>query len=512
MTTSLKTSIAANYLSQFYVTVIGVALVPLYIQYMGAEAYGLVGFYATLQASFLLLDLGLTPTVAREAARFRGGALDAASYRQLVRALELVFLAVAVAGGTMLLALSGFVAQNWLKAKELPLPQLLTAVRLMAVVVALRWMCGLYRGVITGSERQVWLGGFNAVIATLRFVAILPLLVLVGATPKVFFTFQAVLAVIEFLSLRAYTKRLLPPMPVGAHVNWDWRPLKAVLKFCVSVAFTNSLWVLVTQTDRVLLSNMLSLKEYGYFILAVTGAGGITMIAEPIRMALLPRMTKLSAEGDEAGVFRLYHQSTQLMSLITIPATLVLGFFPLQVLMVWTGKPEISAIVAPVLMIYAIGNGLSSVTSVAYCLQYAKGDLRLHVIETPLFILVFLPALLISVGKYGLKAAGYAWLGTMALFFVGWLPLIHRRFLSGGHVSWLTHDVAPILGLNLAAVAVGYMAVANPYGWPQSRLGLGVAVMSIGLLTAGAGTIGSRFIRDAILKRWQIYAQSRVRA
>ena len=40
----------------------------------------------------------------------------------------------------------------------------------MAIIVALRWMCGLYRGAISGAERVVWLGSFNAVIATLRFV------------------------------------------------------------------------------------------------------------------------------------------------------------------------------------------------------------------------------------------------------------------------------------------------------------------------------------------------------
>ena len=39
---SLRRNIVANYLSQIYVTIIGIALVPLYIKHMGAEAYGLV--------------------------------------------------------------------------------------------------------------------------------------------------------------------------------------------------------------------------------------------------------------------------------------------------------------------------------------------------------------------------------------------------------------------------------------------------------------------------------------
>ena len=114
---SLKKNILANYLNQIYITLVGIVILPLYIKYMGAEAYGLVGFFAMLQAWFNLLDMGLTPTMARETARYRGGATDALSYRRLVRALEGVFLAVAVVGGVTLFTASGYIAKDWLQAK-----------------------------------------------------------------------------------------------------------------------------------------------------------------------------------------------------------------------------------------------------------------------------------------------------------------------------------------------------------------------------------------------------------
>jgi O-antigen/teichoic acid export membrane protein len=49
---SLKRNILANYVSQFYVTIIGIVAMPLYLRYLGVEAYGLVGFFAMLQAWF----------------------------------------------------------------------------------------------------------------------------------------------------------------------------------------------------------------------------------------------------------------------------------------------------------------------------------------------------------------------------------------------------------------------------------------------------------------------------
>ncbi|NTW89015.1 MAG: oligosaccharide flippase family protein, partial [Desulfobulbaceae bacterium] len=101
---SLKKNIISNYISQIYGTLIGIVMVPLYIRYMGTEAYGLVGFFAMLQAWFQLLDMGLAPTMARETARFQGGATDALSLRRLLRVLEGIFFGVAIVGATAMIA------------------------------------------------------------------------------------------------------------------------------------------------------------------------------------------------------------------------------------------------------------------------------------------------------------------------------------------------------------------------------------------------------------------------
>ena len=106
---SLKKNILASYMSQFYVMLVGIIMLPMYIKYMGAEAFGLVGFFAMLQVWFNLLDMGLKPTMARETARFHGGALEPLAYRQFVRALEGIFLGVALIGGAALFFGSGYI-------------------------------------------------------------------------------------------------------------------------------------------------------------------------------------------------------------------------------------------------------------------------------------------------------------------------------------------------------------------------------------------------------------------
>ena len=82
----------------------------------------------------------------------------------------------------------------------------LFCLQIMAICVALRWMTGLYRGVISGFERIVWLSVSNIVIATLRFPGVLLYMYYFGFTIKSFFIFQLIVAVLEFviLALKAH--------------------------------------------------------------------------------------------------------------------------------------------------------------------------------------------------------------------------------------------------------------------------------------------------------------------
>ncbi|MDR3455260.1 MAG: oligosaccharide flippase family protein [Rhodoferax sp.] len=502
---SLKRNILASYASQIYVTLVGILILPMYLKYMGAEAYGLVGFFTMLQAWFNLLDMGLTPTVARETARFRGGATDALSYRRLLRALQLIFFSVALLGGGAMFAFSGHIAHGWLKVETLALAQVQLALQLMAIGVALRWMSGLYRGCISGSEALVWLGGFNAFVATLRFVGVLPILIWVGHSPAVFFTYQLLVAVVELAGLAARAYGLFPAVPQGQLLGWSpaslFAPIKPVLKFSLTIAFTSSVWVLVTQTDKLVLSKLLPLADYGYFTLAVLAASGVMMISGPISAALLPRMARLQAECDEAGLITLYRNATQMVAVIAIPACLTLAFFAEQVLWVWTGDAHAAAQAAPVLRLYALGNGFLAMAAFPYYLQFAKGDLKLHVIGNALFIVLLIPVLIWATLKYGVLGAGFAWLSANAVYFLVWVPKVHGRFVKGLHAQWLLQDVGVITLPSVVAAAMEYEFIR----WPNQRISIIAYISIVSLILLMISSVSSSWMRRKLKIEWRAH-------
>ena len=70
---SIKRNILANYASQMYVTAIGIGMVPLYLKYMGAEAYGLTGYVRYVGSGHHKrnpADYGLTRTSLRPTQSF----------------------------------------------------------------------------------------------------------------------------------------------------------------------------------------------------------------------------------------------------------------------------------------------------------------------------------------------------------------------------------------------------------------------------------------------------------
>lgn len=498
---SLKLNVAANYASQLYATLIGIVLVPLYLKTMGTEAYGLVGFFSMLQAWFNVLDLGLTPTIARESARFFGGALAPLDYRRLHRSLSVIFASVAVLGGGVLFALAPAVSGRWLHVRELPVAEVVAAVQIMAASVAMRWMGGLYRGVVTGAERIVWLSGFNALIASLRFAAVFASMAVWGYTPTVFFWHQLLVAALELGALFLMAARLVPPRaPQDPPTGWSFTSVRPLLRFSLTIAFTSSVWVFVTQTDKLILSGVLPLAEYGFFTLAVLVAGGITIVTGPISTALLPRLARLYAENNHAESLRLYRQFAQLTSVVAFSLMATLACCAEPLLFGWTGQRSISQAAAPILRLYALGNGLLALGAFPFYLQYARGTLRYHLIGNIGMVLLLIPSIVVAAMHAGGLGAGWVWLIMNVLYLFGWVAYVHRQLEPGLHFSWMKSCVLAI-GMPTALVAI-VLRLALPSTDGLSRAMSLAWAVTLGTLFMATAALSAGSVRNRLLGRF----------
>jgi O-antigen/teichoic acid export membrane protein len=501
----LRANVAANYASQIYVAVVGVMFVPVYMRLLGAESYGLVAFFALLQTWFQMFDMGFTATISRETARYLGGGSDARHLRQLLRSLEGVFWSVGIVVALVLAIEAPRVATNWLSARELPTRVVVTSIAVMALAVSLRWISGLYRGAIAGLERQVWLSAFNIAVVSLRFIGVIPVLMFVDRGAIAFFVWQATVSCVELAILIGFTYSQIP-LPGGGRVGWSWAPLRSVFGFSATVAFTSAVGVIIGQVDKLVLSKLMPLEKYGYFTAAVLAASAISLAAAPVAIALMPRLTQLSERNDEQGFVQLYRQATQTVVAVTSAGAVVLGVLAKQVLWVWTGDLKFAQGYFMVLALYGVGNAFLAVAGFPYFLQFARGDMRMHLWGSIGFLVVLVPVIVVVTLRYGAVGAATAWATMNAMFFLAWVPVVHSRFLPGRHGAWLMHDVLKILIVPLAAIPLLMRVPEDLHG--RWLAGGGIVLMGIGLL--GLTLAGCDLLRP-LMKREFIRLTNRLR-
>ncbi|CAM7547114.1 oligosaccharide flippase family protein [Escherichia coli] len=438
----LRRNVVFNYLGQFYISLMGICIFPLYLRYIGEEAYGLIGFFVLLQTWMLLFDLGMSPTLSRQVA-ITNANNDFDFLRKLMRSLESVFFFIALIIMLLMAIFCNDIAQKWLTVKNLNIDEVAVCIAIMGGVVSLRWFTSLYKSGINGYEKQAWLNVVNIFIVTLRLPASLLLFIYFSKSLIIYFVYQLIISIVELFIYNRKMYRCLPKRLNDNHkiylISWDI--LKSVLPFAAGTAYTAGIWVLLTQLDKLLLSKVLTLSNFGFFSLVATLVGGILMLSSPVSNAILPRITVLVSQGKIDQVVGLYTRCTRFVCCVIFPIAMVMICYPYQVIYGWTGNDVTAKWAVNVLPLYSLGNALLAVIGFQYYLQYAYGKLKLHIIYNTVLAIVSIPAVSFFAIRYAAIGTGIVWIAINSITLLFWTYIVHNKFLKGVHFRWLFQDV-----------------------------------------------------------------------
>lgn len=483
--TRLKHNLIANYLGQGWSAVMGLAFIPIYIRYLGMEAYGLIGLFAVMQAWLVLLDMGMTPALSREMARFTGGDHSAQSIRDLLRSIEVVGCVVSAVIAIGIWAASGWLASDWLKAERLPVDVVAQAFAIMGAVTALHFIENIYRSSIVGLQRQILLNVVTSTIATLRGLGAVGVLAWVSPTIEAFFIWQGLLSIVTVVILAVVLYQALPASPQRACFSWP--ALIGVWHFAAGMMAITFLSILLMQTDKILLSRLLTLEYFGYYSLAAVVANSLYMLAGPIDLAFFPRFTALASRGDQPSLISTYHMGAQLITVFVGSAAIVLMVFGDIVLTLWTRDAALAKSVAPLVAILALGTLFNCFMHMPYQLQLSHGWTSLTIRVNIVAILFLLPAIFWAASKYGAMGAAWVWVVLNASYVLFAIHFMFRRLLTTEKWHWYWRDVT--IPLVAAAVTAGVTrwSIPNDLGAPGQLVLLLIAsglTLASALLTA----------------------------
>ncbi|QQV78463.1 oligosaccharide flippase family protein [Sphingomonas aliaeris] len=448
--------VLVTYGAQAWIAVMAIAFVPIYIQYLGIEAYGLIGLFATLQGILIVLDLGMTPTVMREIARFTGGERHVTDVRDLLRSIEIASVSIAIFTMLAIWASSDWLAHSWFRSQSIPASEVARVLIIMGFVSALRFVEGIFRGAILGLQQQVLYNVIAATMATLRAIGAIAVLAGLSRTLHAFFIWQGIISLVSLTALGIATYRALPRGERGG--RFSIAVLRDIRRFAAGMIGISVLAMLLTQIDKILLSRLLGLTEFAHYMLATVIAIALETIVAPVFQAVSPRLSRLHAAGDEAGFIDLYHGAAQLVSVTAGTAAFVLIGFSEIVLLAWTGDAALSKEVAPLLKLLALGYLCNILMWMPYQAQLAFRWTGLTLRMNMVAVVVIVPSLLWAVPRYGAISAAFAWVTFNFSYVVIGIYLMHRRILKSEKWRWYLGDVAaPLASAALVLLVSGWL-------------------------------------------------------
>jgi O-antigen/teichoic acid export membrane protein len=499
--TSIRQNLSANLISKVLQTAVTIACVPIYLQLLGVAAYGLIGIWTVLETLASLLDLGLSPAMTRElaASTHRGAEGQDAAHRRkevqdtrdLVRTLEVAYCGLGVLVGAALILAASPIASYWLRSSQLSPKEVSVSVVLIGVLILCRWPLSFYSAGLTGLERQVLLSWMGFAFAFVRNLGAVFVLVFVSPTILAFFVWQIAVNLAQTGTVAALFWRCMPP---GRTPRFRPKNMRRIWRFAGGLTAVALVSMLTTNLDKLVVSTLVPLEEFGYYTLGARVAGTLYMASSSVFIAMFPAFTRLAVAQDETRLAELYHRGSQMMSVLVLPAAVTAAFFAKPLIFAWTGSQLIADQTALIAALLTIGTAFNCVVTTPYALQLAHGWTSLafwtNLASLPVMVLL----LIVFIKLFGAVGAAGIWIVVNAGFLITQVPLMHRRLLKHEVRRWYVQD----FGIPFVACAVTAALIAEAAGSPATRLDAAVTVIIAGGIIGAVGLFATPLIRKQI--------------
>lgn len=456
---ALGRNMLVNVAGRAWTAVIQIAFMPILLRLLGADGFGLIGVFLTLQAAALVLENAYALTVNREVSRLRGSGQEGVP--ATLRTAEVMAWLTAAGFAAVLGVLVPLLSGAWVTADTLAASTLTTALWLMVPTLGLQLGAGLYVGALLAGDRHGTANLLLATTATLRSGGAAAVVLLTDGGVLTYFLWQIAVALFHAGVGALLAWRSVPR--TGAPARFERARLRLFASFGGGMLGIGLLGALLTQMDRIVLVRWAGLTELGYYTFTASLAAVLLYLAGPISQGTFPALAAALGRADRAGAERIFATATQVLGALVVPAGLVLAVFGHEIVTVWTGDAVLAARLAPLLALLAVGSTLNAVVYLPSHLYLASGRTRLVMTFSAIAAGVLGAALVPLVDRFGALGAAGGWAALNLAYVAVLAPLILRRVLPGQGWSWAVRGVLVPLAVTLPAVGAARLVMpADP--------------------------------------------------
>lgn len=419
---SLKKNIIANYIGTGTVALAPILALPWYLAALGPKQFGLVSFLVMLQALLSLLDAGLSQALVREVAvRLNLPNLGRNAAAKLIFGFERLYWLFSISIAVIIVLLGDYIVHGWLRLDELSAGLGFQAVIGAAGIFAVQFPGLIYRSFLIGAQEQVVLNKTMVVCAIVRHLGCV-LILMLWPTLMAYIVWHGLISLLETCWRAQLVWRILGCRATGHGSLSSLRPIWSLV---IGLSAATLLGALTVQMDRLILSQMVSLQEFGYYSIAASIAIGALQLVHPLTQGVLPQAIQVRENPN--ALRKINIRLLGAISLLVGVSGLIYFLTGKWLLGVWLRNVEAEMAVYPVLTILLIGTALNAFYNVGYLNWIARNNIR-RVLQVNLIAFMLSVALIpLFVSWFGAIGASFGWLTINLIGFLMSLEWLMRR-------------------------------------------------------------------------------------
>lgn len=429
-----------------------IVAIPILINELGIERFGVLGLAWTLIGYFSIFDFGIGRALTRSIAEKLGTGEESRIPPLIWTSLIFMFL-LGGAGALFFLLLSPYLVFHVLKIPQALQTETLNSFYLLAFSIpVVMTQIGL-RGTLEAEQRFLLINVLKIAFGIFTFLG--PLLIL-PFTRSLFLIIAVLMAgrlAIWFIYLAVFLRRKFGlrrgiPVQLGS--------LVPLLRFGSWITVSNLISPLIDYLDRFFIGAIVSVSAVAYYVTPSEMAGKLFIMPNAVAAVMFPAFST-SGTQDFHRTMLLFSRGLRGLFLILFPLALLMVTLAQEGLEIWLGK-EFAQASAPILQLLTIGVFLNSLARMPYDLVQSLGrpDLtaKLHLLE----LILYLPALWWMISAYGILGAAIAWVGRIlldtAILFRMALRMLPARIENFQRMAVLIGAALAVLGLGMVPMGI----------------------------------------------------------
>lgn len=283
----MKLDALSNYILRGINIILRFFLVPIYINYIGIAAYGLIGFYGSIQAVMVFFDFGMGLGSNKILAEEIESISD--QTKRILKSVELIYIICSLVLGLTIIFFAHQIAHTWLQINDDSLNGT-NIIRLMGVLFIASWPKSLYSGFLIGQKKILLLNLISLSILVLQGFMLIMIITKWSSTLNTYFYILIITSLLEIVFLKYFATRSLAPSKKYAHKT----ELKQFFSYSSGVSVFSVLSLVVFQFDKVYISRFFSIDSLGIYNLAGVIPFSLLTLIYPITSACFPRIVKIN--------------------------------------------------------------------------------------------------------------------------------------------------------------------------------------------------------------------------